>query len=263
MNLLDYHIHTHHSCDSRTSMQEACLAAISRNIGEIGFCDHYDLIPADPCFNYFQPESFWEDITSCRHEFGENLVIRAGIEIGEPHLFPRDVAHMLNSFPWDYALGSLHWVGEEIVFDSPYFQRSEDEAYRTYFLALQELVSEGNFDILAHMDVVKRRGFSYYGNYDPLRYEKEIRSVLKTIAARGLALEINTSALHRGVHDFTPSPIMVAWFLEEGGRWITLGSDAHRLPQIGRGIRAAAQMAITAGFEGLASFHRRTPSLLT
>jgi len=244
-------------------MREACLTAISRNLREIGFSDHYDLIPADPCFNYFKADSFWEEITSCQHEFKDRLVVRAGIEIGEPHRFPRKISRMLKAYPWDFALGSLHWIGDEIVFDSPYFQRSEDEAYRTYFLALHELVAEGEFDILAHMDVVKRRGYSYYESYNPLRYEKEIRAVLNTLAVKGRALEINTSTLHRGVHDFTPSPSMVAWFREEGGQWITLGSDSHRLPQIGRGIPEAAQMALSAGFEGLASFHQRIPSLLT
>ncbi|MBN2554680.1 MAG: histidinol-phosphatase HisJ family protein [Anaerolineales bacterium] len=262
MTIHDYHIHTHFSCDSKISMHQACKSALSSSIFEIGFCDHYDLIPADPCFDYFRADGFWEELMACREAYKGQITIRAGIEIGEPHLFPNQIEHMLSAYPWDYALGSLHWVGDQIVFESSYFHQSEDSAYRNYFRALQELVLGGQFDILAHMDVVKRSGFDYYNSYQPLRYEEEIRNVLRTLADRDLALEINTSALHRGVHDFCPAPIIVEWFREEGGHWITLGSDSHRLPQIGRGIQEASALAKSIGFEHIASFQLRAPSPL-
>lgn len=243
-------------------MLAACRTAAKTGL-EIGFSDHYDLVPADPCTNYFQADAFWAELTACRETYGDRLAIRAGIEVGEAHLYANEVEEMLASHPWDYVLGSLHWVGEESVFDPEYFRRrSEDEAYCAYFRALLDLVRDGEFDVLAHMDVVKRLGFSWHRSYEPQRYEEDIRAVLATLAGRGLGLEINTKTLRTDVRDFSPSPLIVQWFHEEGGKWITLGSDSHQTSTIGAGVHEAARLAERSGFKGIASFQRRTPSLV-
>jgi len=241
-------------------MLAACRKAAKTGL-EIGFSDHYDLVPDDPCTNYFRADAFWSELTSSRETYRDRLMIRAGIEIGEAHLYPNEVQEMLASRPWDYVLGSLHWVGKESVFDPGYFQRrSEDEAYRSYFHALLDLARNGEFDILAHMDVVKRLGFSYYNSYEPQRYEDDIRAVLATLADRGLGLEINTKTLRTHVRDFSPSPLIIQWFREEGGQWITLGSDSHQASTIGAGVQQASSVAEVSGFDGIASYHQRTPS---
>jgi len=261
MNLHDYHIHTHHSCDASTSMHAACKKAAEIGLPEIGFTDHYDLKPEDPCFNYFNAEAYWSELRSVRRDLENDLTIRAGIEVGEGHLYAQGINATLSTYPWDYVLGSLHWVGEEIVFGSRYFRRSEEEAYRTYFHELLKLVQLGDFDILAHLDVVKRAGCSHYGAFEPRRYEREIRAVLAVLVQRGLALEVNSKTLRTPVGDISPPLLVLQWFREEGGVWITLGSDSHQAETIGAGIHEAVRLAQQAGFGGIAQFHHRTPSL--
>ena len=113
----DYHIHTNFSCDCEVSMTEMCRAALERGIPQIGFTEHFDLFPHDPCYAFFQADAWWEELNQCRDAYKGSLTIRAGIELGEPHVFPRDIQDLLDSFPWDYALGSLHWVDDHNVFD--------------------------------------------------------------------------------------------------------------------------------------------------
>jgi histidinol-phosphatase (PHP family) len=111
------------------------------------------------------------------------------------------------------------------------------------------------------MDVIKRFGFDIYGGFEPVRYESEIRAVLSAIANRGLAIEINSSQLRRAVAQSSPDRPVIDWFLEEGGRWITLGSDAHEPDHVGHGLEAGLAAARSAGFEGVARFRQRVPEL--
>jgi histidinol-phosphatase (PHP family) len=115
-------------------MLEMCQSAVEAGVLEIGFTDHYDLIPADPCFNFFDLAAWWQELERCRHQFADSLTIFAGIELGEPHRYKDEMQAVLDEYPWDYSLGSLHWVGNELIFDQAYFKREPDEAYRAYFL---------------------------------------------------------------------------------------------------------------------------------
>jgi histidinol-phosphatase (PHP family) len=238
-----------------------CRAAITIGLSEIGFSDHFDKMPLDPCFDYFRAEAWWEELERCRREFSPTLTIRAGVELGEPHRFAEDIAALLAAFPWDYSLGSLHWVGEELIFREEYFRRSPDLAFREYFHELNRMAAEGDFDILAHLDVIKRNGFEQYGFYDAASYEEEIRAVLRTCARRGRALEINTSPLRRSVNQTAPETWVLGWFAEEGGRWVTFGSDAHQPEHIGHALERVTGAARQDGFEGLATFERRSPRI--
>ena len=64
----------------------------------------------------------------------------------------------MQQYPFDYALGSLHWVGDEVVFDPKYFERPADEAYGLFFEELERMTRVGGFDVLSHFDVVVRVG---------------------------------------------------------------------------------------------------------
>lgn len=254
---MDYHIHTQFSCDCEETMEAMGRAAVAAGINRIGFSDHFDPIPLDHCHDYFQPEAWWEALASCRSLFADVVSIQAGIEIGEPHRFPGETQALLSSYPWDYVLGSLHWIGEYFVFDSTYFESTPKEAYTQYFNELKKMVTVGDFDILAHMDIVKRYGFDTYGDFDPGQFEAEIRAVLKIAAERGLAIEVNTSTLRRPVSRTSPGQKILRWFYEEGGEHVALGSDAHHTEDVGSGLHHALTNLRAAGFTKLTRFERR------
>ena len=240
-------------------MEEMCRAALTLGLPEIGFTEHYDLLPDDPCYAFFRADAWWEELERCRSQFSGDLRIRAGIELGEPHRFAEDMESLLSTFEWDYSLGSLHWVGDELIFDHNYFRRSPDLAYREYFLELAQMAALGGFDVLAHMDVVKRYGFNAYGFYDPLSFEPEIRKVLRACVSGGIALEVNTAMLRRPVNQTSPVRPILDWYREEGGQWITFGSDAHHPDHIGYGLHEVVSAVRGAGFENMASFTGRNP----
>lgn len=242
-------------------METMCHAAIQMGINELGFSDHFDLHPNEPFPDYLDLESWWRSFETCKGRFSGELVLRAGVEVGEPHRFSHRVEQLLHDYPWDYSLGSLHWVGDVCVFDQAFFQSDAQSTYSAYLLELERMVQDSDFDILAHFDVVKRYGFEHYGPFIPHDFEPLIRRILNRLAAMGRALEINTSTMRRSIQSPSPEATILRWFFEEGGRFVTLGSDAHTPQDVGFALKAMNRMVQAEGFEGLARFDQRQVSI--
>jgi len=259
----DYHMHSSFSFDCKAEMRAMCQSAIAGGIPEIGFSEHYDLHPSEPYRDQFDPEAWWAELQRCRAEFAGQLTIRAGIEIGEPHLFPAETQTMLNRLPFDYALGSLHFVRGNNMFDIGYFRTHDAlEAYQAFFTELEELTRLGGFDILSHFDVPIRTAFAVYGLYSSLDFEELIRPVLQNCIDQGIALDLNTSALRSRVNVMTPNLEILRWYVELGGERVTLGSDAHKPVDVGSNLDVAVAIARAAGIQYLTHFEQRQATLV-
>ena len=259
--LRDYHIHTNFSCDSEAEMAAACEAAIASGLSEIAFTDHLDFGPADPR-NYFRPAEYLAEIERCRAIYGDRLTIRAGVEVGEPHLFPRQAAAVLALGDFDFVLGSAHYAdGMQAAWKKHFFEQPLRQAYEAYFRQVVRLAAEGDFDVLAHLDLVKRDAHKFGKAYDgPEPYAEMIRTALRSLIVRGKGIEINTSPLCRGQAEPCPSLEILRWYRELGGEILTFGSDAHRPADIASNFDVALEMARAVGFTHLARFERRRVS---
>jgi histidinol-phosphatase (PHP family) len=254
----DYHLHSNFSCDGKASIVEQCLSAIAKGLPEIGITDHFDLHPGDECAGFFRPIEWAAELDRARQEFEGRLIIRAGIELGEPHIYQTEAQALLKSYPFDYALGSLHWVGDEIIFDHHYFQkRSPDEAFGRFFEELERMTRVGGFEVLSHFDVVVRTGQPVYHGYDPRRYEAAIRAVLQNCIDHGIALDLNTQGLRSRCQLLTPGVEILMWYREMGGERITLGSDAHTPDGIAANFDAAMEAMRAAGLNYVTQFEKR------
>jgi histidinol-phosphatase (PHP family) len=259
----DYHMHSRFSCDCHIAMADMCQAAIDKGIAEIGFTEHFDHHTRDECRDYFQLEPWAAELEHCQALFAGRLTVRAGIELGEPHLFAAQARALLARYPFDYALGSLHWVGDESVFDHTYFERfPASVTFPAFFAELERMTALGGFDILSHFDVLVRTAFDVYGSYDPRAYEEHIRPVLKNVIAHGIALDLNTSALRRRARVLNPGLEILRWYVELGGERVTLGSDAHDPRQVGSHLPEAIEIARAAGLKYLTFFERRQARLV-
>jgi histidinol-phosphatase (PHP family) len=255
--LIDYHVHTDNSFDSKTPMKQMCQRAVDLGVSELAFTDHFNNHLLDIDIGYYNPDRFFEDIRMCRQEFPA-LNILAGIEVGEPHRWARKIQPVLTKHPYDLVLGSLHWVGRENVFQPQYFQtRYPREAYLNYFDELLVMIQKGDFDILAHVDLPKRVGYEMYKGFDITEYEPQIRAIWQACIDKGITPEINTKALRMGVHELHPSPLALWWYVEMGGRQLTIGSDAHHTSSLSSGITEAIQAATSVGLTRICRYNQR------
>jgi len=245
-------------------MEAICQAALARGMTEIAITDHADFEPLDVCCGYFRPEPYWEAIERCRAAFAGRLTIRAGVECGEPHVYRREVEAVLSAHEYDFVLGSLHWVDSRPTFDGAFFDGlSLDEGLALYFDELARLAAEGEYDVLAHADIIRRAVYRRFrlGEFDLAPHEPRVRRVLRIVAERGKGLEVNTSYQRKQMGRPGPSVQVLRWFRDEGGQTVTLGSDAHRPEHVGADFDRALAMVREAGFEHLAVFEERAPHL--
>jgi histidinol-phosphatase (PHP family) len=259
----DYHLHTTFSCDGKTSMVEMCQAAIRGGFQEIGFSEHYDLNTADECYDWLKVEAWFAEIERCRRQYVGQLIIRAGVEFSEPHLYPQGLKSLLSRIPFDYVIGSLHYLGDELIFTDGYFlKRTADQAFQEYFTELEKMTRAGEFDILGHLDIIALTARSLYGNYNPSQYEDAIRPVLGNCIQRGILPEINTQGLRKPAQLLVPGLEILRWYVEMGGENIVLGSDAHSASQLGLHLDIALKAAREAGLKMLTRFEKREPRLI-
>ena len=258
----DYHMHSTFSPDGETAPEAICRRAIELGIPEIGFTEHWDVGPYEGYPNFLKVEAFSAEIERLRRIFAGQLTIRLGIEIDAPHVFQEESAAVLRRAPFDYAIGSVHFVGQQFMFDEDYFRKhTADEVFEPYFAEVERMVRTADFDVVGHLDIPARTASPITG-YDPARYESAIRAILQVCIERGLALDVNASGLRKKARNLMPDAVILGWYAEMGGERVTLGSDAHRLGEVGLHLDAALEAVRAAGIRQVTQFEQRQARLV-
>jgi len=256
-------MHSEYSFDSSVPIMERCRTAVDLGLAEICITDHCDFVPVDKGVGYYRPDAYFADVERARAEYEGRVNLRAGVEIGEVHRYPDQARAIVDGYPYDFVIGSLHFIGEEksgLVLEAPYFEgKTELDAYEAYFTELLAMVRHGGFDVIGHIDVPKRAGFSVYGGYRCVDFEEPIRAVLQAAIEAGIGIEINTGTARRPVGIPSPDVDVVCWYKELGGEILTIGSDAHYADQMTHGFAVVPAMLEAAGFDHVTCFEGRKP----
>ncbi len=233
---IDYHIHTEFSCDSEAKMEAYVKQALERDIRMLCFTDHVDLNPDDYGYNYYNPEKYFEVFRKVKEIYGEQLTLCSGIEFGEPHLYA-DALKRLSAYPYDFIIGSIHWIGNMFPCQKVREQYSAKEFYTLYWKEVLNTVKQGGFDALGHIDFPKR----YYGEI--YYVEAELKEIFNRLLDKDRIIEINTSSLRKGHSETMPGKDLLQIYADCGGRYVTIGSDAHVEQDVGADYEAAKSLA--------------------
>ena len=247
----DYHVHTEWSYDApRGSMERSCERALEIGLPAIAFTDHADFVTVNPGQYCVDINGYLEAVERCRAKF-KNLRIHSGVELGEPHWFPEETHRVLSAGKLDHVLGSVHCVRiSHRVLDASQLQHTPGvdprEFTHRYFAETLAMIEAGQaFTTLAHLDYPKRYWPSSAAPYREAEFEEAVRAVLTAAVKRELVLEVNTT---RG-NVLCPSPMVLGWWRELGGRAVSFGSDAHDPLKIAAGFEQAAEVVEAAGFK--------------
>jgi histidinol-phosphatase (PHP family) len=248
-------VHTQFSWDApRGDMEATCRRAVEIGLPAVAFTEHADFTGGGfPDYHPLDVCAYRDEVERCRALF-PGLRVLSGVEIGQPHRFPAEAVALLAEGRVDRVLGSVHcvpWQGglTDVGLEGMLLPERAAATVRTYFAEVLALVESGQqFEVLAHLDYPKRYWPHAEATYHDEDYEEEIRAVLRSAAARGSVLEVNTSRgaePHRGL---CPGPTVLRWWVEAGGRAVSLGSDAHDAERIARGFELACDVVEAAGF---------------
>ena len=266
----DYHMHSSLSEDSQTPMANQIRQAISLGLREICITEHFDFDPCEYSPNLARPgdprDGYIDDLLydqvfqQCQNQYGSAIRLRQGAEVGEPHRFPNEARAILKKHSYDFVLGSIHlFQGNNI--SSPWLDvpATAKEAYETFFSGAWDLAGCDIYDVMAHLDIIKRHSQTYYGPFDPTEYADPIRQVLRRLISNGRGIEINTSGLRQNAKETLPGLTILQWYKELGGEILTVGSDAHRAEHVGFGLDSGRELALAAGLKYYCTYEQRKP----
>src|SRR3989304_10597144 len=95
LKLADNHVHTEWSWDAPSrAMEESCRRAVELGLPSIAFTEHADWVRGHKAV--VDPEGYFDCVERCRSAY-PGLRILAGVEIGEPHLFPEAARGLLTA----------------------------------------------------------------------------------------------------------------------------------------------------------------------
>jgi histidinol-phosphatase (PHP family) len=247
MRLSDYHTHTSRCGHASGQPSEYVLAAKALGLAAIGIADHLPLLPlADPELTMSRADlpDYVDEVQALKANHQGYVLM--GIEADyRPHTVS-DVRALLDSYPFDYVIGSVHFL-EDWAFDDPratsgYADRDIDEVWVRYLELAGDAAESGLFNIMGHLDLVKKFG------YRPTRtLTKELDRLVDRIAKAGVLVEINTAGMHKPIGEAYPDPGILRR-LHEAGVPITFGSDAHMPEHVGRDFEHAVKLARDAGY---------------
>jgi histidinol-phosphatase (PHP family) len=239
-------------------LEEYVLEALGKGFVEIGFSAHLPKV-VDPDPYHAMLEDRLPDyvalVEHLRMKYRENIVIKLGIEADYFPGMEDRTRELLDAYPFDYVLGSLHFLGDwhfsSKAGRSRYDSEDPKEAFPRYFRLLGEMIRSGLFDVLAHADALRREGFE--PGPDSRDDYLEIADLL---SSGGMAIEVNTAGLRRGAGSIYPDRLLLEAC---AGKQVpvTLGSDAHKPTDVGRDFRYAFRLLEETGIKDLAIFERR------
>ena len=207
--ILDYHMHLRDPDERIVHTLEAVErfveTASARGVDEIGFTEHvYYFRQTRPVWTLqYQTERCVYDLDAYVDVVLEakrrGLPVKLGLEVDYVGDRQDELAALLEPYPWDYLLGSVHWIDGQAVDQHPgiWAYAAVDEVWRRYFAALVELAC-----------LRPRRRARAPRSRQDLR--RRGRIAIEYPPLDGVALEISTAGLRKPVGELYPAAAMLA-----------------------------------------------------
>ncbi|MFP4618272.1 MAG: histidinol-phosphatase HisJ [Spirochaetaceae bacterium] len=258
--------HTHSSfCDGKGQLEDYVKYAISRGFHALGFSGHAPLpFPNDWTMNEENLSTYIREVLDLKERYRDSLEIYLGLETDYLDKKHNPAHPKYKALGLDYQIGSVHhlysperteflqvdYTKEELeLLLKDTFDKDIKALVSTYYRMVREMVQTGGFEILGHLDLVKKqnRGNVYFDETEKW-YKREIEKTLETVAETDVILEINTGAMARG---YTAEPYPSPWIIDRAAELkipVTINSDAHRPEWLDYGFEEAENLARAAGY---------------
>jgi histidinol-phosphatase (PHP family) len=264
--LIDYHTHHVRCGHAIGSLEEYIQRGIEIGLSQIGVSDHMPLVHVDPKVYY--PEMampmeelprYVEEAFKLKQKYSSAIEVRVGIEADYIEGWETEIEKIIKDYPWDYVIGSVHFLGEWDVSDFRQVHHWEGQdvfkIYERYYDAVEKAARTGLYDIMGHLDVIKRF------NYKPdLGREDETvaleRKAISAVAEAGIAMELNASGLTKPCAEMFPSQRILEAAIHLGIP-LTVGSDAHDPKKLSENLDKARSTLYELRVRELATFEGR------
>ncbi len=258
--MLDYHLHTRLCNHAEGSMVAFIRQAVDRGFEEICFLDHLTITdsPRPMTMDVAEVPLYFQTVQRLKRSFSDRIAVRSGLEIEFNPRYTELFKQIVDDFAFDVIGSSIHQLDGIDIVSGPY---DSDAAFpvpetlqRRYLDYLEMMLANEYFDIVCHLDLLKK-----FGAGSSPYFEDRLAGILSRATARNLTVEVNTGGFDHPAAEAYPSRNILT-MLKNAGIAVTIGSDAHRPEEIGRHFGRAFEMIQAAGFRHLAVFAGRSRS---
>ncbi len=254
-----YHVHSKWS-DGRNTLEELSAAARSAGLAEWGTSDHIVLRPDGFLVSWTMDPArlpaYVEAVRAIQASAPPEQPVRLGLELD---YFPgreRELRELLADYPFDYVMGSVHYVdGLNVDSDHEQWQSLSpervNEVWRGYWTRVAGMARSGLYTFAAHLDIAKT-----FARYPTADLGPEIATALDEIARAGMAVEVNTSGWGRACAEPYPSQALLTACLARGIPSL-VNADAHGVEHLTRYLDRGLDWLRSAGYRQVVRFKRR------
>ncbi len=267
MPLFDQHLHSHYSTDCEEPPEVMVQAAIDAGLAGLTFTDHFDTQPIEWPHCRYRYDALRAEILPLRRKYGGRIVIGHGIEVCYQPERMDYILEFLAGHEFDLVVLSVHWFqGRALHFREHWNRLDARTGTEMYLRAVLDAarfagtqVRDGRrmFDVLGHIDLVKRYTQRYFHTYDVRPFAGLIDEILRACLASDIIPEVNMSGVRQEVGECFPAADTVRRYRELGGRCMSIGSDAHTAAHVGAGLPEATRILRQNGIDSLAVFRDR------
>jgi histidinol-phosphatase (PHP family) len=256
--LINYHIHTNYSVDATGTVDDYCKKAIALGFEEICITNHQEWkSAAEGTYRYAIREEGWDRLISEIDQAKKKyplLKIRLGVELGYSKEYKSEILEFSKKYPFDYVIGSIHWVGELLYADIKMPDEiSIEERHRIYFTELNDLIKLKYCDCIGHFDVLHKST-----PYLPLiKYRSLIDKCIKSMKENEVGFELNTGGWRFPNKESYPNTEMLKLLHDSGIRKVSIGSDCHNPEDFASGITRGLKLLKKTGFKEIYTFSKR------
>jgi histidinol-phosphatase (PHP family) len=271
-------LHTHTVfCDGKDDVETMCKAAFEKGFASIGFSAHAPVEHAVGRTSWHLPQErlpeYLDAVRAAKQRWAGKIDVYLGLEVDyiKGRMGPAD--RVYRELGLDYVIGTVHYVfppggGEPSVVDVPAeefrcdlinrFGGDGEALSAAYWEAEAEMIRAGGFDILGHLDLVKRNnpGNRWFSTAAP-PYSEKSAALVPLIAAAGCIVEVNTGGMNRGLLDEPYPSLRLLSLLCRAGIPAIITADAHETAHLGGHYREARETLLKAGYRRAAVFKGR------
>lgn len=260
----DAHIHSDNSYDALDPTIKLCEHATKIGLYSITITDHcncneYNIKNSRRAIR----QSFFLT-KKAQNVFKDSINVFTGIELGQPAHNENAAADALSQSDFDFVLAGNYKLKNSDDFSKIKFTNDNANTILLKYLdEIIELIDWGQFDSLANLTYPFKFIFDHPEiELDNDSISEKLNIIIEKLSEKQKALEIDEHMLEVPEDNILSANNILTTFKKAGGKYITLGSNAHSYKNIGHGINKGLKSALDVGFTHFSLFKNRVPYLL-
>ncbi len=246
----DFHSHV-----VRSSPLQMAQSAQERGLRILGLSEHvFQMSEARPLLTHMPEEGpllpyamYIERVREAAKQTG--LDVRLGLEVDFIPDKNADIQHSLQSYPWDFLIGSVHEI-DGVLFEriSVTSREQGEQLWLRYFQLLHGAVTSGYFSFVSHPVRMHSKNA-----YLPASFDEQLEQLAVEATRQNIALELNGY----DVLSYPNAVRRLARACKLHNTPISIGSDAHNPGQVAQAHLQTLEIMREAGLTTVRIWHRR------